>query len=147
MENVKMFGNGDYQFEVGKSKTIIVSSTDECPGEDEISFCISHGEELLNSDNQPIAINMAKQNAIDLAIHLLKISTDDVPGNGAILDVYQEYDVSVHQAKEDDGTLANEPIICIDNIEPEDIAGDGCISICIGNESAKNLISIFAKIV
>lgn len=147
MENVRMFGNGDYKLEVIKSKTTIVSSTGERPGADEISFLINNGEKLLKANKQPIAIDLSKYEAIDLAIHLLKMSVDETPDNGISLDIYQDFDVSVHQAKEGDGVAANEPIIYVDNIEPEDIAGDGCISICISNESAKKLIGALAKIV
>lgn len=142
-----MFGNRDYKLEVSKSKTTIIRSKGERPGADEISFYINDGEKLLKANKQPIAIGLSKHEAIELAIHLLKMSVDDMPDNGMILDIYQDFDVSVHQAKESDGVFANEPIVCVDNIEPEDIAGDGFISICIGNESAKTLIGALAKIV
>lgn len=147
MENVRMFGNGDYKLEVSLSKTTIISSTGERPGADEISFLINDGEKLLMANKEAITIDLSKHEAIELAIHLLKISVDDVSEHGDFINNYQDYAITVHRPIDADEVAVNEPIICIDNIEPEDIDSDGCMSICISNESAKKLIGSLAKIV
>ena len=147
MKNVEEFkGTGDYSFSVSKSQTVVVDATGTHQGEDEISFCILAGEKELRINKQPLVVSLSKDEIKRLAIQLLKLSVNDVPDNGTVLEIYQDYEVTVHQAQESDGSKVNEPIIYIDNIEPEDIAGDGCISICIGDESAKRLIDVLAKI-
>ena len=59
---------------------------------------------------------------------------------------FSGYDFSVHHAKED-GVHIDELIFEIGNLEADDIAEDGTISVCLTNESAKELIKVLAKIV
>jgi len=40
----------------------------------------------------------------------------------------------------------NEPIFEIENVKVEDVAEDGTISVCLTNESTKELIKALAKI-
>ena len=66
--------------------------------------------------------------------------------NGLSLHNFSGHDFSVHHAKED-GVHIDEPIFEIGNLEAGDIAEDGTISVCLTNESAKELIKALAKIV
>ena len=102
-------------------------------------------ESDLTEDND-LVCSISKEEAVNLAIRLLKLSTGRVPENGLLLHNFSGHDFSVHHAKED-GVHIDEPIFEIGNLEADDIAEDGTISVCLTNESAKELIKALAKIV
>ena len=95
-------------------------------------------ESDLTEDND-LVCSISKEEAVNLAIRLLKLSTERVPENGLSLHNFSGHDFSVHHADE----LSFE----IGNLEADDIAEDGTISVCLTNESAKELIKVLAKIV
>ena len=102
-------------------------------------------ESDLTEDNN-LVCSISKEEAVNLAIRLLKLSTERVPENGMSLHNFSGHDFFVHHTKEDDVHI-DEPIFEIGNLEAEDIAEDGTISVCLTNESAKELIKALAKIV
>ena len=79
-------------------------------------------ESDLTEDND-LVCSISKEEAVNLAIRLLKLSTGRVPENGLLLHNFSGHDFSVHHAE------------------------DGTISVCLTNESAKELIKALAKIV
>lgn len=93
-----------------------------------------------------LVCSITKEEAVKLAIRLLKLSAERVPEHGLLLDNYSGHDFSVHHAIED-GVHIDEPIFEIEDMKAEDIAEDGTISVCLTNESAKELIKVLAKIV
>ena len=97
-------------------------------------------ESDLTEDNN-LVCSISKEEAVNLAIRLLKLSTRGVAENGMSLHNFSGYDFSVHHAKEDGVHIE------IGNLEADDIAEDGTISVCLTNESAKELIKVLAKIV
>ena len=99
----------------------------------------------MTEDNN-LVCSITKEEAIKLAIRLLKLSVERVPEYGLLLDNFSKHDFSVHHAKED-GVHINEPIFEIEDVKADDIAEDGTISVCLTNESAKELIKVLAKIV
>ncbi|WP_342990508.1 MULTISPECIES: hypothetical protein [Bacteroides] len=101
-------------------------------------------ESDLKGDND-LVCSITKEEAVKLAIRLLKLSAERVPEHGLLLDNYSGHDFSVHHAIEDEVHI-NEPIFEIEDMKAEDIAEDGTISVCLTNESAKELIKVLAKI-
>ena len=53
----------------------------------------------------------------------------------------------IRDSAKEDGVHIDELIFEIGNLEADDIAEDGTISVCLTNESAKELIKVLAKIV
>ena len=102
-------------------------------------------ESDLTEDNN-LVCSISKEEAVNLAIRLLKLSTERVPENGLVFHNFSRHDFSILHAKED-GVHIDEPIFEIGNLEADDIAEDGTISVCLTNESAKELIKALAKIV
>lgn len=143
----KFKGLGDYSFSVCKSQVQIVGATGTRNGEDEIAFCVLSDGKELNIDKQPLTVSLSKDEAKRLAIQLLKLSVDDVPLTGVSINNHQNLALTIHQGKESDGSLSNEPIILISDIEENDVTKDGCICTSVANESAREMIEILAKIV
>ena len=112
---------------------------------EQITFLFGEIESDLTEDNN-LVCSISKEEAVNLAIRLLKLSTRGVAENGMSLHNFSGYDFSVHHAKED-GVHIDELIFEIGNLEADDIAEDGTISVCLTNESAKELIKVLAKIV
>mgnify|MGYP003205235755 CR=1 FL=1 len=125
----------DLKFSVQKTTPYIIRGNAKEMMPEEITFLFEEidPESDLTEDN-------------NLAIRLLKLSTERVPENGLLLHNFSGHDFSVHHAKED-GVHIDEPIFEIGNLETGDIAEDGTISVCLTNESAKELIKALAKIV
>lgn len=102
-------------------------------------------ESDLTEDND-LVCSISKEEAVELAIRLLKLSAERVPENGLSFHNFSRHDFSILHAKEG-GVHINEPIFEIGNLEAGDIAEDDTISICLTNKSAKELIKALAKIV
>ena len=102
-------------------------------------------ESDLKGDND-LVCSITKEEAVKLAIRLLKLSAERVPENGLAFHNFSGHDFSILHAKED-GVHIDEPIFELGNLEADDIAEDGTISVCLTNESAKELIKALAKIV
>ena len=133
METKTVFGTTKYQIEsclseTGNGKGGIIEG---------VSLLLHQNGKIKLEDGQLVSIQLTKEDAKELAIQLLKISGEPVPERG----------VSLHHAKEENGEPANEPIICISDIESEDIPEDNQVSICLTNESAKEMIGALAMIV
>lgn len=143
METKTVFGTAKYQIEACLSET----GNGEGQIVEGVSLLLLQNGKIKLENGQLVNIELTKEAAKDLAIQLLKISSEPVPECGVSLEHYQAWDISVHQTKEENGKPANEPIICISDIESEDIPEDGYISICLTNESTKEMIGALAMIV
>ena len=137
----------DLKFSVQKNTPYIIRGNAKEMMPEEITFLFEEidPESDLTEDNNLIC-SISKEEAVNLAIRLLKLSTERVPENGMSLHNFSGHDFFVHHAKED-GVHIDEPIFEIGNLEADDIAEDGTISVCLTNESAKELIKALAKIV
>ena len=143
METKTVFGTTKYQIETclsetGNGKGGIIEG---------VSLLLHQNGKIKLEDGQLVSIQLTKEDAKELAIQLLKISGEPVPERGVSLDHYEAWGISLHHAKEENGEPANEPIICISDIESEDIPEDNQVSICLTNESAKEMIGALAMIV
>jgi len=137
----------DLKFSVQKTTPYIIRGNAKEMMPEEITFLFEgiDPESDLTEDNN-LVCSITKEEAIKLAIRLLKLSVERVPEYGLLLDNFSKHDFSVHHAKED-GVHINEPIFEIEDVKADDIAEDGTISVCLTNESAKELIKVLAKIV
>lgn len=76
-------------------------------------------ESDLTGDNH-LVCSISKEEAVNLAIRLLKLSTERVPENGLSLHNFSGHDFSIHHAKED-GVHIDEPIFEINHLPLSDI--------------------------
>lgn len=143
METKTVFGTGKYQIEACLSET----GNGEGKIIEGISLLLLQNGKIKLENGQLVSIELTKEAAREFAIQLLKISSEPVPECGLSLDHYQAWDISLHHAKEENEEPANEPIICISGIESEEIPEDGYISICLTNESTREMIGALAMIV
>lgn len=115
--------------------------------DDKITLRLFH-HKGVRVGNQPACVELSKEEAKELAIKLLKYSTEDVPTMGLSLNCeYADWVVSVQQPKDLKGNPVNEPLLIIEGIEKEDIPDDGCCHMPIERDSAKELIEVLAKII
>jgi len=135
------------KFSVQKTSPCAITHKGKEKLPEEITFLFEgiDPESDLTGDNH-LVCSITKEEAIKLAIRLLKLSVERVPEHGLLLDNFSKHDFSVHHAKED-GVHIDEPIFEIEDVKTDDIAEDGTISVCLTNESAKELIKALAKIV
>lgn len=143
MEVKTIFGTGVYQAE-----TLLSEKTNsEGKKVKSISLQLFQNGRIKLENGQLVSVELTKEDAKELAIQLLKVSSEPTPQNGLSLDNYGEWGISLHHAIEQSGEPANEPIICLSDVEAEDIPEDGYLSICLTNEAAKEMISGLAMIV
>lgn len=143
MEQKTVFGTTKYQIEAclsetgnGKGQTI-----------EGISLVLLHDGRIKLEDGRLVSAELTKEDARELAIQLLKISSGPIPERGFKIENHGTCAVSLHQSTKENGEPSNEPILCVYDVEPDDISEDGNLTICLTNEAARDLIPELAKIV
>lgn len=144
METKTVFGTGIYQTEILHSEKV----NDEGKKAEGISLQLFQGGKIKLENGQLVSIELSKEDAKELAIQLLKISSEPVSQVGGLsLDNYGEWGFTLYHATEEGGKLCNEPLVCIDGVQADDIPEDGSITVSFTNESARKMISGLATIV
>lgn len=144
METKTVFGTETYQVETLLSEKV----NDEGKKVEGISLQLFQNGKIKLENGQLVSIELSKEDAKELAIQLLKASSELVPQRGGLsIDNYGEWGFALYHATEEGGKLCNEPLVCIDGVEADDIPENGSISICLTNESAREMISGLATIV
>lgn len=144
METKTVFGTETYQAEILLSE----KTNDEGKKAEGISLQLFQGEKIKLENGQLVSIELSKEDAKELAIQLLKASSEPVPQRGGLsIDNYGEWGFTLYHATEEGGKLCDEPLVCIDGVQADDIPEDGSISICLTNKSARDMISGLATIV
>lgn len=80
-EKAKMFGNGDYQFEVSICKVCVTDEKGERQTDDEVFFTVYNDDRVLRKDHQTLGITMSKGEAIEFANYLLEQANSIQVGN------------------------------------------------------------------
>ncbi|AUI48921.1 hypothetical protein BUN20_21825 [Bacteroides fragilis] len=144
METKTVFGTETYQAEILLSE----KTNDEGKKAEGISLQLFQGGKIKLENGQLVSIELSKEDAKELAIQLLKVSSEPVPQRGGLsIDNYGEWGFTLYHATEEGGKLCDEPLVCIDGVQTDDIPEDGSISICLTNKSARDMISGLATIV
>lgn len=144
METKKVFGTEVYQTEIFFSEKV----NGEGQKVTQISLQIFQNGRIKLENGQLVSIELSKEEAKELAIQLLKASSEPVPQCGGLpIGNHEGLGVILYHATEEDGKLCDEPLIHIENVEADDISEDGSMSICLTNESAREMIAGMATIV
>lgn len=144
METKTVFGTEAYQVETLLSEKV----NDEGKKVKRVSLQLFQDGKIKLENGRLVSIELSKEDAKELAIQLLKASSDLVPQLGGLsIANYGEWGFTLYHATEESGKLCNEPLVCIDGVQADDIPEDGSISISLTNESAKEMISGLATIV
>lgn len=144
METKTIFGTEVYQVEALLSEKV----NNEGKKVESISLQLFQDGKIKLEDGRLVSIEMSKDEAKELAIQLLKMSSEPVPQRGGLLvDNYGEWVLTLYHPTEESGELCNEPLLSIDGVDPDDVPEDGSITLNLTNESAKELISGLAAIV
>lgn len=137
-----VFGTEKYQIEAcssetgnGKGQTI-----------EGVSLLLHQQGRIKLENGQLVSVELTKEDARELAIQLLKLSSGPVPERGFQIDNYGTWPISLHHGKDESGKPSDEPILCINDVEIDDIPEDGILSIVLTNEAARGLISELAKL-
>lgn len=144
MEVKTVFGTGAYQAEILFSEKV----NNEGQKVEGISLQLIQDGKIKLENGQLLSVEMSKDEAEELAIQLLKMSSEPVPQRGGFsVENYGEWGFTLYHPTKESGELCNEPLLCIDGVIPDDVPEDGSITISLTNESAKGLISGLATIV
>lgn len=89
----------DLKFSVQKTTPYIIRGNAKEMMPEEITFLFEEidPESDLTEDNN-LVCSISKEEAVNLAIRLLKLSTERVPENGLLLHNFSGHDFSVHHA-------------------------------------------------
>lgn len=148
MEKKTIFGTEKFQTEVCECHSTVKNHSGVQEIFTGVSLLLHRDGRVMMENKQPMFVVLTKEDAKELAIQLLKMSSIPIPQVGGLsIDNYGEWGFTLYHAKQEDGELCNEPIMCINEIQADDISEDGNIAISLTNESAKDLISGLATIV
>ena len=144
METKTIFGTEFYQVETLLSEKV----NGEGKKLENISLQLFQDGKIKLEDGRLVSIEMSKDEAREFAIQLLKLSSEPVPQRGGLtVNNYGEWGFTLYHPTKEGGELCDEPLLCIDGVDPDDVPEDGSITISLTNESAKELISGLATIV
>lgn len=143
METKTVFGTEKYQIEACSSET----GNSKGQTIEGISLLLSQEGRIKLENGQLVFVELTKEEAMGLAIQLLRLGLEAVPERGFQIDNYGAWPVSLHQGKDESGKPSDEPILCVNDVEADDIPEDGILSIALTNEAAKGLIGALARIV
>lgn len=111
-----------------------------------VSLLLSRGGQVIVKDGELWDISLDKDDAVDFGIQLIMAGSCAIPDRGYTIDSYQDFSVSLHPTYNENGNPTGEPVLCVGDIDPEDMRENG-IAIGLTKDSARSLIRALASVV